>query len=81
MTDNDIIKALECCILGYCRDCFYGDTDQRHCRDDLMQNALDLINRQKAEIERLKANKFKHKNFGELVFVEDIDNLVKEMTE
>lgn len=31
--------------------------------------------------ERLKENKFTHKNFGELVVVEDIDNLVKEMTE
>ena len=29
--------------------------------------------------ERLKTEKWKHKNFGELVFVEDIDNLVKEM--
>ena len=31
--------------------------------------------------ERLKADKFAHKNFGELVAVEDIDNLAKEMTE
>ena len=52
--DNNIIKALECCILGDCQGCFYGDTDQRHCKDDLMQNALELINRQKAEIERLE---------------------------
>ena len=44
MTDKDIIKALECCILGYCQGCFYGETDQRHCKDDLMKNALALIN-------------------------------------
>lgn len=49
MTDNEIKKALECCILGDCQGCFYGDTDQRHCKDDLMQNALDLINRLEAE--------------------------------
>ena len=53
MTDNEIKKALECCIDGYCRGCMYGDTDQFHCKDDLMQNALDLINRQKAEIDIL----------------------------
>lgn len=29
----------------------YGDTNQFHCKDDLMQNTLDLINRQKSEIE------------------------------
>ena len=51
MTDKDNIKALECCILGDCQGCYYGNTDQRHCRDDLMQNSLNLINRQKAEIE------------------------------
>ena len=45
MTDSEIMKALECCILGDCQGCFYGDTDQRRCKDDLMQNALDLINR------------------------------------
>ena len=49
MEDREIIKALECCIEGYCPDCFYGNTDQRHCRDDLMQNALDLINRLQAQ--------------------------------
>lgn len=54
MTDAEIKKALECCILGDCQGCFYGDTDQRHCKDDLMQNALDLINRQEEEIERVK---------------------------
>ena len=45
MTDKEIIKALECCILGDCQGCFYCDTDQLRCKDDLMQNALDLINR------------------------------------
>ena len=31
--------------------------------------------------ERLKAQKFAHKNFGELVYVEDIDQIAKEMVE
>ena len=55
LTDTEIKKALECCILGDCQGCFYGDTDQRHCKDDLMQYALDLINRQEEENESLKA--------------------------
>ena len=49
LTDNEVKKALEVCIDGYCRGCCYGDTDQRHCRDDLMQEALDLINRLEGE--------------------------------
>lgn len=51
MTDEQIIKALECCMLGDCQGCFYGDTDQRHCKDDLMKNTLDLINRQQSAID------------------------------
>ena len=58
MTDNDIVKALECCI---------GDTDGKDCFgcplyeiDDCQAHlnlaALDLINSQQAEIERLKYN-------------------------
>lgn len=54
MTDGEIKKALECCIIGDCQGCIYGKTDQVRCRDNLMQNALNLINRQQAEIERLK---------------------------
>ena len=53
MTDSEIIKALECCIDGYCRGCMYGETLLMTCKDDLMREALALINRQKAEIERL----------------------------
>lgn len=111
MTDNEIIKALECCgVDTSCEGCPYHDVSL--CQDNLCKDALSLINRQKAEIERLqgllvewkkagykyadsieniKAEAIKefaerlkreavtHKNFGELVYVEDIDNLVKEM--
>lgn len=60
MTDNEIIKALECCIefttkqdgFHYCEDCHFND--DIHCDETLSKNALDLINRQRAEIERLK---------------------------
>lgn len=50
MTDNEIIKALECCAFGVCRDCPFKDTA---CEKELDEYALALINRQKAEIEKL----------------------------
>ena len=47
MPDNEIIKALECCSnqMYFCND--------KQCKAKTIGNALDLINRQKAEIERL----------------------------
>ena len=61
MTDNEIIKALECCKDGTaigCKKCpLYEDKGQT-CITILSHNAIDLINRQKAEIERLKFPKF-----------------------
>ena len=53
MTDNEIVKALECCVIGYCRDCAF-DVEHFNCKNNLMNNALDLLSRQKAEIERYK---------------------------
>lgn len=152
LTDNEIIKALECCVSSISSDACNGcPFDEKGiCDKDTQATeryALDLINRQKAEIERLqkfksyfdslygldleilgftedgneksydefydsaisdmgnaehhiayitqiakseaikefaerlKKEAFSHKNFGELVYVDDIDNLVKEMTE
>ena len=50
MTDNEIIKALEYCYRGGgCCGCPYGRCIEAH----ITELALDLINRQKAEIERL----------------------------
>ena len=56
MTDNEIIKSMQC-VMGNemnCSECTY----QRilpfpSCRNMCAKNALDLINRQNAEIERL----------------------------
>lgn len=55
MTDEEIIKALECCDdFGWCGQCLLqGVID---CKTVLTDNALDLINRQQAEIERLNAD-------------------------
>ena len=65
MTDNEIIKALECCPKGIkCEQCpLFGTSD---CMSKLYINALDLINRQKAEIEQWRKN---------------CDDLYKEMSE
>ena len=125
MTEEQIIKALEYCFTrGFdestCYECpFYTATAK--CTEDLRESVLDLINRQKAEIERLKrdiaihehvheesnaayqvlvkqakseaikefAERLKKHSFvdnlsldgKETVYVDDIDKLVKEMTE
>lgn len=52
MTDIEIIKALECCACSDgCENCPYS----KQCDGvEQITNALDLINRQKAEIEKLK---------------------------
>lgn len=58
MTDNEIIKALECCCFtddeNNCCTCPLSDDSGKLCVGVLVKNALDLINRQQAEIERLQ---------------------------
>lgn len=54
VTDSDIKKALECCkkaCVNRCEGCPYRDRIM--CALDLRKDAIDLINRQQAEIERL----------------------------
>ena len=53
MTDNEIIKALERC--GMHRECCYcNSVEECGNKRVLTASTLDLINRQKAEIERLQ---------------------------
>lgn len=55
MTDNEIIKALECCSTykGKCTDCpAFVKVDRSNCKQVLL-GAIKIINRQKGEIERL----------------------------
>ena len=57
MTDNEIIEALECHLIvdGDCKGCpLDGIGGCFICSEQLAENALNLINRQKAEIERLE---------------------------
>ena len=55
MTDKEIIKALKHCItFNNCYGCLLANVED-NCKEQLGFEALDLINRQQAEIERLKA--------------------------
>lgn len=67
MTDNEIIQALEYCFTNdfgktNCNKCaFYTATAK--CMDDMQNAVIDLINRQREEIERLqKGNKLLSEN-------------------
>lgn len=65
MTDKEIIQALECCIklTSDCDNCpYYGYDDDLQCFDMSKRDALNLINRQQAEIESIK------KIVGELTY-------------
>ena len=57
MTDNEIIKAMQC-VIGNdvsCSECEYQKVlPFPSCRNMCAKNALDLINRQKAEILELQ---------------------------
>ena len=56
-TDNDIIKALECCMNCICHhsktDTKCPLTEMQFCEHYLMSECIDLINRQKAENKEL----------------------------
>lgn len=56
LTDAEIKQALECCSAGVCKaECFgYFIVGTNDCTTQLAKYALDLINRQDAEIEELK---------------------------
>ena len=62
MTDNEIIKALECCV----KDEWYCDNNClffKNCSKTLMaKNALDLIKHQKEEIEQWKEEANRYQN-------------------
>ena len=72
MTDNEIIRALECCMhknTEMCKKCpCYKDNT---CKTDLDVYILDLIKRQTAEIEKL--------NFENLKMVASVKRLKAEV--
>lgn len=58
MTDEQIVKALECCSTARavkCHDCAYCGKDlDKHCTFVLTEDALNFIKRQQAEIDDLR---------------------------
>lgn len=59
MTDEQIIQAVDLCANAQedCRKCPLHSVYSANCIKKLMNNTLDLIKRQKAEIERLEADR------------------------
>ena len=89
MTDEKIIKALSCCTnkqVLMCKKCpYHYENDWVNCGGrQMMEDALDLINRQKAEIEMLglslESMLFEVKNAHELRD-EAITNAIKDFAE
>lgn len=58
---NEVKKALDMCIhaglTSECNGCVYREYEGGFCIDALMNDALALINQQKAEIDRLIAER------------------------
>ena len=59
MKDKEIIHALSCCSTRNCKfgGCLFDDgnsDDVENCTTEMAKAALDLINRQQEEIEKLK---------------------------
>ena len=67
MTYEQIIKALECCRDNNCNEC-----PIEGCTDNIFRNALDLINRQRAEIEQWKEEANKYQNLW-CIALDDIE--------
>lgn len=54
-TDEEIVKALACCINADCLNCpQWSEEWYSGMCNDFLKSVLDLIKRQKAEIERLR---------------------------
>lgn len=60
MTEKEIMQALECCIkpTSDCDNCPYYSAGDGDCVNKVKENALDLINRQQAEIDYWKQQAF-----------------------
>ena len=96
MTDNEIIKALECCRNNeredeckYCLSCPMAhceldEDEELNCMDAVYKRALDLIKQQKAEIEGLQTVIFNKEDTMQLLHKEHpqtVDELQHENAE
>ena len=82
LTPEDIKKALECCKPENdegCLNCPLSDIPVEECSDILHTETINLINRQQAEIERLKIN-FENLQKTSKYWKDKCDELVEELT-
>lgn len=79
MTDNEIIKALECCLNvdSKCADCHFS-FERHFCKNALLKQTLDLINRQQQEIERLEIQVI---TYSKKNYIKGIKDVVKRLKE
>lgn len=82
LTDAEIVKALECCFIHpNCPDCPLRNPLSMECMKVANVQAVDLINRQKAEIERLQKHNTeyarKHYQDGKTEAVKEFVSLIK----
>ena len=73
LTDNEILKALECCDNCFCGHCVYQP--KINCREELSHDVLDLINRLQAENERLKRHTKMHDEIKAEAYKECIEKV------
>lgn len=66
MTDNEIIKSLVCKTQKKCKECPYVNEICNHIGSVRTEHIIDLINRQKAEIERLTKELNHFYNIGKM---------------
>ena len=80
LTDEEIIEALEICTDKTCKKCtYFGDGKTIQCIDRLLKDTLYLINRQKAEIERLKIDLENERNWGKIQTKQAVKDTAKEI--
>lgn len=67
MTDNELIKTLEVISdTANCHECGFYDGKVHNCAQIVAQNSLDLINRLKAENERLEQENRWYADIGKM---------------
>ena len=69
MTENDIVKVLECCSRNNCSGCPLSKKSMKSCLKIAIKSALDIIKLQKAILGCLEGNDFIQieANFSEVI--------------
>jgi hypothetical protein len=76
MKPEDVMKAMERCIIS--KDCFgcpYNDGTNSICIDDILNDALALLLKKDADIERLKAQKYMAYPDGRIEMIPTVESV------